>query len=231
MKTTQLLKLYMRNLTKFFAVAAISLFNLSALAVPFSATIPDQIGPIAGPSFVGGVTSPGASTVGGAHLTFDLIGYGGIDGYGPRISTNDVFDNFSFLVNDPTIDGVSFGAWLNMGGSNPGVPTLFDNNPDVNPLNATLVSYTDNGFNQGGLASFSVDFTLLSGVNSFAFNYGLQPRVGEGWGLRNIVVSADILTTLPPVISSVPEPETYAMLLAGLGLVSFVSRRRKNFTV
>jgi hypothetical protein len=29
------------------------------------------------------------------------------------------------------------------------------------------------------------------------------------------------------VVSSVPEPETYAMLLAGLGLLGFIVRRRK----
>ncbi|MDP1934865.1 MAG: FxDxF family PEP-CTERM protein, partial [Nitrosomonas sp.] len=29
-------------------------------------------------------------------------------------------------------------------------------------------------------------------------------------------------------ISAVPEPETYAMLLAGLGLVGFTVRRKKN---
>ena len=29
------------------------------------------------------------------------------------------------------------------------------------------------------------------------------------------------------VLTAVPEPETYAMLLAGLGLVGFAARRRK----
>lgn len=33
------------------------------------------------------------------------------------------------------------------------------------------------------------------------------------------------------VISPVPEPQTYAMLLIGLGLVGFSARRRKNDTV
>jgi len=28
-------------------------------------------------------------------------------------------------------------------------------------------------------------------------------------------------------VTAVPEPETYAMLLAGLGLVGFMARRRK----
>jgi len=31
-----------------------------------------------------------------------------------------------------------------------------------------------------------------------------------------------------PVVSTIPEPETYAMLLAGLGLVGFTARRRKT---
>lgn len=31
-------------------------------------------------------------------------------------------------------------------------------------------------------------------------------------------------------VSSVPEPETYAMLLAGLGLVGFIARRRKQIS-
>ena len=210
----------MRNLLKLATIVSISLFSLSAWAVPFTATLPDQTGPISGSFYVGGVTSPGTSSVGGAKLTFDLIGYGGIDGYGSGVA-GETTDTFGFLVNDPTVDGVSFGAWLNMGGSYPGIPTLYDNNPGVNPLNATLVSYTDNGSNQGGLAQFSVDFTLLSGSNSFVFNYGLQSRLGEGWGLRNMVVTADL-------ISAVPEPETYGMMLMGLGMISFVALRRKN---
>jgi hypothetical protein len=31
-----------------------------------------------------------------------------------------------------------------------------------------------------------------------------------------------------PYVSPVPEPETYAMLLAGLGVVSFAARRKIN---
>lgn len=40
---------------------------------------------------------------------------------------------------------------------------------------------------------------------------------------------ADLVTTTStPVSSPVPEPETYAMLLAGLGLLGFTARRRKH---
>jgi len=136
-----------------------------------------------------------------------------------------VYDSFGFRVNDPSIDGVSFGAILNLGGSYPGTPTLYDVNPDTNPLNAVLVDYRDRGFGQGGIARFAVDFTLLEGANDFAFNFGLNRGVGEGWGLRNIVVTADLPST-QLTANPIPEPQTYALMLAGLSAVGFFTRRR-----
>ncbi len=110
-----------------------------------------------------------------------------------------------------------------MGGSYPGSPALYGNTfPSL-----TLLSYTDNGSNQGGLARFSVDFSLLSGANSFVFNFGLNPPAGEGWGLSNMLVTADILTTQPQD-TSLPEPETYTLMLAALGVMGVVMRRRKT---
>lgn len=201
------------------AIAGICALSESALAVPFVATLPDQVS-VADSYYVGFVASPGTSELGTAQLTFELIGYGNVDGYGPRISSNDVYDNFDFRVNDPTIDGVSFGAILNLGGSYPGAPILYDNNPGINGLGATLDLYQDNGFNLGGIARFTVAFTLHEGVNDFAFNFALNRSAGEGWGLRDIVVTADLPVT------TVPEPSTQAMLLAGLAAAAFVSRRR-----
>lgn len=216
----------MNKRMKSMAIAAFGGLGLSVSAAPFTATLPDQVS-IADRFFVGFVTSPGTTAPGAARLSFELIGYGNIDGFGPRISSSDVFDTFAFLVNDPTIDGVSFGANLNLGGSNPGAPVIYDINPAVNGLNATLDFYQDNGFNLGGTARFTVDFTLLQGSNSFVFDFGLNRGAGEGWGLRNIVVAADFPTTQPPV-NGVPEPQTPALMLAGLAALGFLSRRRRG---
>jgi PEP-CTERM motif len=213
----------MRKLMKSAAVAASSVCSLSVWAAPFTATLPDQVS-IGTNFYIGNVTSPGTTAPGAARLTFELIGYGGIDGFGPRISNADVFDSFDFRVNDPTIDGVSFGAILNLGGSNPGTPTLYDINPSLNPLNASLVFYQDNVANQGGIARFSVDFTLLQGLNDLAFNFGLNRSVGESWGLRNIVVTADFPTSQPPG-NAVPEPQTHALIFMGLAAAGWFSRR------
>jgi hypothetical protein len=57
-------------------------------------------------------------------------------------------------------------------------------------------------------------------------NYALyNPLIGEYFEQGNIV--GPQLIDLAP-ISPVPENETYAMLLAGLGMIGFVSRRRNS---
>jgi len=57
-------------------------------------------------------------------------------------------------------------------------------------------------------------------------------RVLDLWGSRsgtlgNYTFSGDHQDQLY-MMTPVPEPETYAMLLAGLGLMGFVARRRKS---
>jgi hypothetical protein len=218
----------MRNLMKLALVAILNLATIQAWAIPFTATMPDAIGPMRGTSgplsyVIENVNSPGASAAGGATLTFDVIGYGGIDGYGPRINANDVYDTFTFVTG-----ATFFSVALNMGGSNPGPAYFVSPNPDV-----TLVSYTDNGPGQGGLAQFSVAFSLLSGDNGLIFQYGCcSPSNGteEGWGLRNVVITADLPGQ--PLTNGVPEPMTLSLLLAGLiGIGAMSMARRQSAAV
>ena len=65
----------------------------------------------------------------------------------------------------------------------------------------------------GGQASFSNSWTLDVGVYSFAIG-----------GMAGSAGSYSLVASTTPV----PEPETYAMLLAGLGIIGFVARRRRS---
>lgn len=86
-------------------------------------------------------------------------------------------------------------------------------------------STIDFTFYHSGVATTSQSVTLdnLIGLQTFVFNetnltsVSWQTSIGDGgYGQFDNVL-----------VSSVPEPEIYAMLLVGLGLVGFTSRRKK----
>ncbi len=87
----------------------------------------------------------------------------------------------------------------------------------------TVFDFT--GLNPFGFDHFSIDGIdtneMLNPNDAFAFVTGLT-FVDSG------VVS---MRQIPSIISVVPEPETYAMLLAGLGLLSLMMRRSKEIPV
>ncbi|MFA9217778.1 MAG: choice-of-anchor C family protein [Sphingomonadaceae bacterium] len=95
--------------------------------------------------------------------------------------------------------------------------------PGVKSLTAGVVdggnSYTfdSTGKSHGdmGWVSKSFSFVAGSGASSTLFFTGYQGNGAYGVALDNVTVS------------SVPEPETYGMLLAGLGLVGAIARRKK----
>ena len=82
--------------------------------------------------------------------------------------------------------------------------------------------YTDSAYDFGADSRFS-NLAHTNSTAIFTFQIegeGIQDLNDESWAMDNLSVS---VTTL----AAVPEPETYAMFLAGLGLMGFVARRRK----
>jgi PEP-CTERM motif-containing protein len=92
-----------------------------------------------------------------------------------------------------------------------------------NGVNYGLVSAGDNAatgnggiMNSDGLIRNSVTFTMTVG-SSFALS-----------DIGNVSFQYGTALSEPNVTPPIPEPETYAMLLAGLGLMGFVARRRQR---
>jgi hypothetical protein len=112
-----------------------------------------------------------------------------------------------------------------------------------NPVNPTGDSIY--GYELADLSNLAHSFTL-SGITVSNLRYQVVDGAGAGTSLLNtsskpgktywyndeynnasLFIVADFTAPTPPV-SAIPEPETYAMLLAGLGLLGIWARRRKH---
>lgn len=69
----------------------------------------------------------------------------------------------------------------------------------------------------------------LGGNNGIPYPSYVEPAPGGQIVIRGgeITLSGDS-GGLPPIVSAIPEPETYTLLLAGLGLIGAVAGRRKQ---
>ena len=76
---------------------------------------------------------------------------------------------------------------------------------------------------------FQVDF-IGNTVGNFNFLTGNQNTTGTfgSPGLDTFTFCCDVATALITGPAPIPEPETYAMMLAGLGLLGLAARRRKQ---
>jgi len=101
--------------------------------------------------------------------------------------------------------------------------------------------FQPSGPNQGGGGGLGLpipgSFVALGNVSSFTVNIeasiwggglgSFGDGKGAGLGFSQLGMNT-LFTEGSPVVTSVPEPETYAMMLAGLGLLGVMARRRKQ---
>ena len=156
-----------------------------------------------------------------ATLSFDLLGYLSVDGnHKYDTGSEDLIDTFTLSIKNSVSNDVVFRGTFNMGGGG-------FNDTLINTLGATVSTTANwnpvqNWYSwAGGTTSISIpSFALLSNnLYTLTFSYDNivnQGKYDEAWGLNNVTVT------------TVPEPETYAMLLAGLGMMGTMVRRRKQ---
>ena len=113
------------------------------------------------------------------------------------------------------------------------VPSFnYANNADANSLQAAIWVLENEQPTSFLGAATSTASKLFDAATATTWTDNGNVRVLDLWGSRsgtlgNYTFSGDHQDQLY-LITPVPEPETYAMLLAGLGLMGFVARRRKS---
>lgn len=152
-------------------------------------------------------------------LTFDLSGTHCTDGGSCILGESLVFGGSGggFFAYDPEANGTSslFGS---VGSTVFGFDfTGFD------PLNVFTFSWDPDVASNGGYGAIVAELagTVITASVRFDDNSVLVYSGTMG------IVGPDVAANLVPV----PEPETYAMLLAGLGLLGFIGYRRKQEAV
>ncbi|MEW5686210.1 MAG: PEPxxWA-CTERM sorting domain-containing protein [Pseudomonadota bacterium] len=150
-----------------------------------------------------------ASADGAGTIDFSLVALGSIDGLNAACDLGDCADSFNLILNG---SDVFYGA-LRMGG-------LGDDVVFISPSGATL-TVQSGAAGQGGTATFFLPVQLRAGSNTLTFAYaGYDQGIDdESWAIADLLVRDG-----SPAL--VPEPATWALLIAGFGLAGGALRRR-----
>lgn len=139
------------------------------------------------------------ATAGGYRIT-DAVGAPDLDQYALFGDGNQLYQNLTFDAGSYLVNFYSFGT---------GTASVYEGlnlfQPVLNVNSGSFSSY-----------SYQIDLASQKSLRLFFSNTGADGDMG----LDKVVISG--------VTAAVPEPETYAMMLAGLGAIGFMARRRQS---
>ena len=149
----------------------------------------------------------------------------------PTLSKGSFSQEYSFTTSHAYFPLLGLGTSINLSGSTSSFSSLSfevlssSGTPLTSFVNATnqrereretlVASWSDSGY--PGTLSGNTNYLLL--VNGVASASGVQYALSANWLAPNAQFA---------LVPAVPEPETYTMLIAGIGLLGVVKRRRKN---
>lgn len=211
------------------------LLSASLLALGAMATAPALAGNETGAHlYIQDLTAPVQITYGSsfaAHTTYLYIGT--LDASGNYVDTWDLLLKSVGTSSDKAYLGSCFGCMT--GGTYSFTPSagavevvFFWSNETVNK--SYYSSAVNKGRNPVDSSGNSWEKVTYSSGNKVTIGFedgGGTSKIGgrlTDWDFNDVVIS---MTNIGPT-QAVPEPETYAMLLAGLGMVGVVARRRRN---
>ena len=174
-----------------------------------------------------GYANPGTATLSGSSLTLTgVTNTAGVNVF--TVSGTDLQATHSIAVNNVnTSTGTILvnvtGAFAQLAAVNGELPfDPFGGRVLFNFNSATQVNFNNTGLHASVLAP---NAQITSGSSLTGTGGHLQGiAIANSWNGDFQVHTA----ALPDVLLAVPEPETYAMMLAGLGLMGFVVRRRRQ---
>jgi carbonic anhydrase len=134
------------------------------------------------------------------------------------------------------------GRWIEQGASNDALAPIFADLPKTTTQTHVFNHFDLNALLPTNLESFRYDGSLTTppfseGVKWIDLAQPLQMSAAEINAYSSLFPNGDareiqdlngriVLTDVPGFAAAVPEPETYAMLLVGLGLIGFVANRK-----
>lgn len=133
------------------------------------------------------------------------------------------------------------GRWINQGSFNSALDPIFSNLPQTSADHLTVNSFDLNSLLPTNLESFrytgSLPGTSAEDVKWINLAQPLEMSTAQIQNFQELFPMGNahpvqpldgriILTDVPGFAAPIPEPETYAMLLAGLALIGFMARRR-----
>jgi hypothetical protein len=141
---------------------------------------------------------------------------------------NDWGNTNTSISQSVNLDGGTYSFSFYLNGLVNGLGTTFDYSPsvilDLSGPGGVLLATTVYGIDNRTWTAFDFDFSVAtSGIYSLTFTAPSTPVLPVGQNYNFIA-----LDHVELIASPVPEPETYAMMLAGLCLLGVMARRRKD---